>query len=196
MLFTRASSSAIDRCTSFSERPSDAATFARDGMQPKQPGPQLLRWVGDGRLLLCVVPFRVFSQTVFRMLLNPLLWLNIEIFASPDRYSMLAPSPSKTCSNYPPTQCGRARGGKLGPCATAQRTGSARRAKSTPARAIALAVIPLKSRSPNWIMPAKGTRPEMALNKVVLPAPFSPIIDNNSPSFTCKLISLRARALP
>ncbi len=65
-----------------------------------------------------------------------------------------------------------------------------------PARAMAAGFIVARSRPSNRIVPVCGTRPEMALNNVVLPAPLRPTTETNSPSCTWIAAARSACALP
>src|SRR5438046_477223 len=59
------------------------------------------------------------------------------------------------------------------------------------------ALMPARSCPSNEIFPAaSGTTPEMALNRVVLPAPFGPTMATNSPALTSMETSLNADRPP
>ena len=70
--------------------------------------------------------------------------------------------------------------------------GTARRRRARSRRGCGRAV----TRRPSGSRPRYGTRPEIALNSVVLPAPFSPTTETNSPSFTWTETLCSACALP
>ncbi len=65
-----------------------------------------------------------------------------------------------------------------------------------PPRAIAPGVRPRSVSPRQLIVPLNGTRPEIALNSVVLPAPFRPTTETNSPSPTWIETFSSACALP
>jgi hypothetical protein len=67
---------------------------------------------------------------------------------------------------------------------------------TSPARTVSRGLAPFKSLPAKRIRPDQGSKPEMARNNVVLPAPFGPSSATTSPAPTVRSMPLSTPILP